>query len=83
MAIQKVEFEVLERDLGRLEKLVTHYGGGNKSEFLRIAMGRLERELHQERFRKLREQVKGGLDGRALSEDEILALVKGHSSGDH
>lgn len=83
MALQKVEFEVLEQDLGRLAKLVTHYAAGNKSEFLRIAMRRLEREMHLEGFKRLRGQVKGELDGRVLSEGEVVALAKRRSIEDH
>jgi Arc/MetJ-type ribon-helix-helix transcriptional regulator len=76
MRAKTVGFAVLDEDKERLAKLVAHYGEGNRSEFLRVAMRRLEHDMLAERFKSLQKQVRDGLQGRVLVEDEIVELVR-------
>lgn len=76
MRAKTVGFAILDEDKSRLEKLVAHYADGNRSEFLRVAMKRLEHDMLAERFKSLQQQVRTNLAGRVLSEDEIVDLVR-------
>jgi Arc/MetJ-type ribon-helix-helix transcriptional regulator len=68
-----------------LERLVNTYGHGNRSEFLRVAMEKVEASERAERLRRL--QAYGGRKAteRGLSLDEVRAIVhrirekKGHA----
>lgn len=70
-----VGFAIADEDRELLNRLVEHYGGGNRSEFLRLAMKRMEHERLAERLVQTREQVSKELQGRIYSEQEILDLV--------
>lgn len=70
-----VGFAIADEDRELLKRLVEHYGGGNRSEFLRLAMKRMEHERLAERLVQTREQVSKELQGRVYSEQEILDLV--------
>lgn len=70
-----VGFAIADEDRELLNRLVEHYGGGNRSEFLRLAMKRMEHERLAERLVQTREQVSKELQGRVYSEQEILDLV--------
>lgn len=70
-----VGFAIADEDRELLNRLVEHYGGGNRSEFLRLAMKRMEHERLAERLVQTREQVSKELQGRLYSEQEILDLV--------
>ena len=72
-----VGFSVLPDQVEDLKLVVDFYGGGNRSEFLRVVIedyrGRM-REAQQQQFR---EEARRQLAGRTLSEEEVRALVKG------
>lgn len=76
MAAKSVGFAVAEEDLPLLDELVEHFGGGNRSEFLREAMRRMRRDAWAERMQALQAGVHEELGGRYLSDDEIEATIR-------
>ena len=81
MRAKTVGFAILDTDRDRLETLVEHYGNGNRSEFLRVAMKRLEHEMVAERLVSLQSAVRAELAGKVYSEDEIVNLVRKSARG--
>lgn len=75
MAAKTVGFAIAEEDRPELEMLVQHFGGGNRSEFLRVAMRRLSRDLRAEALQELQVQARREL-GRVVSPAEVNELVK-------
>lgn len=70
-----VGFAIADEDRELLDRLVEHYAAGNRSEFLRLAMKRMEHERLAERLVATRRQVSKELQGRVYSEQEIVQLV--------
>ena len=58
-----------------LEAVVQRYAGGNRSEFLRVAVRRYKADLLRERLAQVRDQAHAALGGKLYSHDEVLALV--------
>lgn len=75
MAAKTVGFAISEENRPELEMLVEHFGGGNRSEFLRVAMRRLSRDLRTENLQELQAQARREL-GRVVSPEEVNELVK-------
>ena len=75
MTAKTVGFAISEEDRPELELLVEHFGGGNRSEFLRVAIRRLSRDLRTENLQELQAQARREL-GRVVSPDEVNDLVK-------
>lgn len=75
MPAKTVGFAISDEDRPELEMLVEHFGGGNRSEFLRVAMRRLSRDLRVEKLQELQAQARGEL-GRVISPEEVNELVK-------
>jgi metal-responsive CopG/Arc/MetJ family transcriptional regulator len=59
-----------------LDEVVEHFGGGNRSEFLRLAVREYQARLRLERFHAIREQVRDELGGRRYTSDEVLELIR-------
>ena len=78
MAAKTVGFAIAEEDGPVLESLVEHFGHGNRSEFLRVAMKRLSRDMRAEKFQQLQEAARTDLGGRVVTREEVLALVRKH-----
>lgn len=76
MAAKTVGFAIADDDRERLEELVAHFGGGNRSEFLRVAMRRMQRDLFAERMRAVQERARDDLGGRTLSADDVSDLIR-------
>jgi Arc/MetJ-type ribon-helix-helix transcriptional regulator len=76
-----VGFAIADSDRSRLEMLVEHYGQGNRSEFLRVAMKRLEHEMLAERLVTLQSSVRAELSGKVYSEQEVAELVRKSAKG--
>lgn len=76
MAAKTVGFAIADEDRERLDALVEHYGNGNRSEFLRVAMKRLHRDLLVERMQELQARARDELGGRIVTRDEVSALVR-------
>lgn len=81
MRAKTVGFAISDSDRSRLEALVDHYGQGNRSEFLRVAMKRLEHDMLANRLIELQKSVRAELGGRVFSEDEVLELVRKSAKG--
>ena len=75
MTAKTVGFAISEEDRPELEMLVERFGGGNRSEFLRVAMRRLSRDLRVENLQELQAQARQEL-GRVVSPEEVNELVK-------
>jgi len=75
MTAKTVGFAISDEDRPELEKLVEHFGRGNRSEFLRVAIRRLSRDLRAETLQELQRQAHREL-GRVVSADEVNELVK-------
>jgi hypothetical protein len=70
-------FAVADEDRPRLDRLVQHFGHGNSSEFLRVAMDRMEAEMRAEQMRAIAEEVERSADPALLGDDEALqAAIK-------
>lgn len=76
MRAKTVGFAISDKDKELLDRLADHYGNGNRSEFLRLAMKRMEHDRLAERFQQTREMVHNELEGRVFSEQEVLELCK-------
>lgn len=75
MRAKTVGFAISDSDRELLERLVDHYGSGNRSEFLRVAMKRLEHERLAQRFVETKNQITKELGGKVLSDAEIDELI--------
>ncbi|WP_458040600.1 MULTISPECIES: hypothetical protein [Bacteria] len=60
-----------------LDAVVEHFGHGNRSEFLRLAVRDFHGRLRLERMHALREQARVERGGRRYSADEVLGLIRG------
>lgn len=54
MAARPISFAVEEADIPILEELSDAFGGGNRSEFLRVAMKEFQERLRKMKLEKLR-----------------------------
>ena len=59
-----------------LDEVVEHFGHGNRSEFLRLAVRDYQGRLRLERMQALRDQARAERGGRRYSSDEVLALIR-------
>ena len=75
-----VGFAIADEDRELLERLVDHYGAGNRSEFLRVAMKRMEHDRLAERLVQTAVLVRADLGGKVYSEDEVNQLIAKASS---
>ncbi len=75
MSAKTVGFAISDEDRPELEMLVERFGHGNRSEFLRVAMRRLSRDLRAENLQELQSQARAQL-GRVVPPEEVSALVK-------
>ncbi len=76
MTAKTVGFAISDQDREQLDLLVDHFGHGNRSEFLRVAMKRLRRDMWAENLQQLQADARGQLNGRVVSPEEVTALVK-------
>ncbi|MFA5891776.1 MAG: hypothetical protein WDA27_12625 [Actinomycetota bacterium] len=75
MATETVGFAIEEGDRPRLDHLVGRFGGGNRSQFLRVAMSYMEAADRAERLRALQAYGAEKSAARALSVSDIEAVV--------
>ncbi len=76
MSAKTVGFVIADEDQAKLQTLVDHFGHGNRSEFLRVAMKRMTRDMWAEKMRGFQDQAREDLAGRVVSHEEVTALVK-------
>jgi Arc/MetJ-type ribon-helix-helix transcriptional regulator len=75
MRAKTIGFAIADDDRELLERLVNHYGQGNRSEFLRVAMKRMEHDRLAARFIETRRAIDEELGGKVFSEAEIDQLI--------
>lgn len=78
MAAKTVGFAVAQEDTATLDALVDHFAGGNRSEFLRVAMRRMSRDLKAERMREIQAGFRAEMNGKVATREEVLALIDRH-----
>ena len=76
MAAVTVGFAIAESDRALLDELVDFYAQGNRSEFLRLAIKRMERDRFAQRMQDLQAEVRAQLGGKVLSPQEVADLVR-------
>lgn len=59
-----------------LDEVVEHFGHGNRSEFLRLAVREYQGRLRVERLNAIRERAREERGGRRYSAEEVLALIR-------
>lgn len=76
MGAKTVGFAIADEDRELLEELVTEYGGGNRSEFLRFAIRKVARDRLAERMAKLQSEARAEMGGKVYTTKETQALIK-------
>jgi metal-responsive CopG/Arc/MetJ family transcriptional regulator len=76
MVAKTVGIAVSEELRPALDEVVEHFGHGNRSEFLRLAVRDYQGRLRLERLHALREEARSERGGRRYSTDEVLALIQ-------
>lgn len=76
MAAQTVGFAIDPELRPGLNEVVEHYGHGNRSEFLRVAVREFQSRMRLERLHALREEARQERGGRILSADEVMELIR-------
>lgn len=76
MSAKTVGFAIADEDRPRLDELVEFFGAGNRSEFLRVAMKRMQREKIAATLQGLQADMREQIGGRVVSPDEVTAMVK-------
>jgi len=70
-----VGFAIADEDRPHLDALVEHFGGGNRSEFLRVAMRRMRHEMWAEKMRDIQARGRAEMGGRVVSREEVNARI--------
>lgn len=76
MAAKTVGIAVADDLRPALDEVVEHYGHGNRSEFLRLAVRDYQGRLRLERMHALRDEARVERGGRVYTSDEVLALIR-------
>src|SRR5690348_16042825 len=81
MASQTIGFAVSDEDRDRLDRLVEHFGGGNRSAYLRATLKVMESLCRAERLRELLAANHRRLAERGVSTDELPELIRKEHKG--
>jgi Arc/MetJ-type ribon-helix-helix transcriptional regulator len=76
MSTSTIGFAVADEDRERLERLVQHFGGGNRSAFLRAALPVMESLARAERLRELQARNAERTAAAGQDYDTLLAAVQ-------
>jgi hypothetical protein len=76
MASQTVGFAVSDDDRARLDRLVEHFGGGNRSAYLRATLKVMESLRRAERLRELQAANHRRLAERGVSVEDLPDLIR-------
>ncbi len=76
MASQTIGFAVADDDRRRLDRLVEHFGGGNRSAYLRATFAVMESLRRAERLRELQAANHHRLAEQGTSPDELPDLIR-------
>ena len=71
-----VGFAIPEEMLPDLELVINEFAGGNRSEFLRVAVRHFRSRMMAERMADLRAQAKAERGGKTYTVAEVNALVR-------
>ena len=85
MAAKTVGFAISDEARPERGALVEHFANGNRSEFLRVAMWRLGRDMRAERLQQLQAGFRGDLGCRVVSPEEVKpnAVQLSHIAATH
>ncbi|GAA1325040.1 ribbon-helix-helix domain-containing protein [Leucobacter albus] len=72
---QTVGFAVGPEMRPALDEVVEHFGHGNRSEFLRVAVREYQARLRVERLHGLRAEARAERGGKVLSAPEVMELI--------
>jgi hypothetical protein len=76
MATTTVGFAVADEDRGRLARLVDHFGGGNRSAYLRATLTVMESLARAERLRELQARNAERVAAAGQDYEHLLAEVR-------
>jgi Arc/MetJ-type ribon-helix-helix transcriptional regulator len=76
VASQTVGFAISDEDRERLDRLVEHFGGGNRSAYLRATLKVMESLRRAERLRELQAANHRRLAERGISADDLPDLIR-------
>jgi hypothetical protein len=76
MASMTVGFALADDDRERLDRLVEHFGGGNRSAYLRASMKVMEGVMLADEFRELQAYGQRKLAERGFTVEDVPRLVR-------
>ncbi|MBI3688626.1 MAG: hypothetical protein HY241_15070 [Actinobacteria bacterium] len=76
MASQTVGFAISDEDRERLDRLAEHFGGGNRSAYLRATLKVMESLRRAERLRELQVANHHRLAERGIAAEELPGLIQ-------
>lgn len=76
MAAKTVGIAIDEQLKQALDEVVAHYAGGNRSEFLRMAVREYQGRMKLERLNALRDEARAERGGRIYTLDEVMELIE-------
>lgn len=76
MAAKTVGIAIADDLRPALDEVVEHYGHGNRSEFLRLAVREFQGRMRLERMHALRDEAREERGGRRYSAQEVLDLIR-------
>jgi hypothetical protein len=76
VASQTVGFALADEDRERLDRLVEHFGGGNRSAYLRATFKVMESLCRAERLRDLQASNHRRLAEQGISADDLPELIR-------
>jgi Arc/MetJ-type ribon-helix-helix transcriptional regulator len=77
MATTTIGFAVADEDRDRLDRLVEHFGAGNRSAFLRAALPVMEALARADRLRELQARNAERVAAAGLDRAGLLAAIQG------
>ena len=80
MAAKTVGIAIADDLRPALDEVVEHFGNGNRSEFLRLAVREYQGRLRLERLHAVRETARAERGGRSYSADEVMALIRSNAT---
>ncbi len=76
MASQTIGFAISDEDRKRLDRLVDHFGGGNRSAYLRATLKVMESLRRAERLREMQASNHRRLAERGVSAADLPDLIR-------
>ncbi|MDP3949521.1 ribbon-helix-helix protein, CopG family [Microbacterium sp.] len=76
MAARPISFAVEETDVALLQELADAFGGGNRSEFLRVAMKEFKKKLRVQQMNDLHAEMLEERGGKVYTTEETLKQIE-------